>query len=127
MGNLLQYQAKLPNKVFPLPEAVKFLGQILRGVQAIHCSNILHRDIKCENIFLRKKKNGGVVCKIGDFGFAKVIDQTTRTNCGTTLYMAPEVFALKPYDFKADIWSLGVVFHQMIYGEYPFKSMLFLM
>ena len=97
MGNLLQYQAKLPGKVFPLSEGIRFLNQILRGVEAIHAHNIIHRDLKCENIFLKKKKSGMLECKIGDFGFAKVVEDTTQTNCGTTLYMAPEVLALKPY------------------------------
>lgn len=116
MGNLLQYQSKLPNKVFSVPEGLKFFNQILMGIRAIHGNNILHRDIKCENIFLKKQKSGGMICKIGDFGFAKVVEETTKTNCGTTLYMAPEVLAILPYDFKADIWSLGVVFFQMIFG-----------
>lgn len=48
----------------------------------------MHRDLKCENIFLHKSKNG-YICKIGDFGFAKVMNETAKTACGTVFYMAP--------------------------------------
>lgn len=89
MGNLLQYLSKAGHKSLGLSEAVRFLYQIMKGVKAIHSYNIIHRDLKCENIFLKKKKGGGYICKIGDFGFAKVIDEKAKTNCGTVLYMAP--------------------------------------
>ena len=92
-------------------------------MKAIHAKNIIHRDIKCDNIFLSKKKSGGFTCKIGDFGFAKVIQKTTDTNCGTTLYMAPEVMNNLEYDHRADVWSSAVVLYYMIFGEYPFKTM----
>ena len=89
MSTLHSYQSKMASKVFPLAEAVRIFRQIINGLEAIHANNIIHRDIKCDNIFLSKKKGGSFVCKIGDFGFAKVIHDTTKTNCGTTLYMAP--------------------------------------
>ena len=63
----------------------------MRGVSAIHHRNIIHRDLKCENIFLQKNKNGSYTCKIGDFGLAKVVLDTTKTSCGTIYFMAPEV------------------------------------
>jgi len=72
LGNLYNYQSKNHKKVFTLAEASKLLFQIIDGVQAIHNMNIVHRDLKSENIFLKKNKNGnGFQCKIGDFGFAK--------------------------------------------------------
>ena len=90
MSTLHGYQSKITNKVFSLTEAIRIFKQIINGLKAIHANNIIHRDIKCDNIFLSKKKGGSFVCKIGDFGFAKVIQNTTaKTNCGTTLYMAP--------------------------------------
>jgi len=72
LGNLYNYQSKNLKKVFSLAEASKILFQIIDGVQAIHNMNIVHRDLKSENIFLKKNKNGnGFQIKIGDFGFAK--------------------------------------------------------
>lgn len=71
MGNLLNYQSKLPNKIFNLYEATKIMTEILDGIETVHKKSIIHRDIKLENIFLKKNKMGGFNCKIGDFGFAK--------------------------------------------------------
>lgn len=122
MNTLHAYQSKINAKIFGLGEGIRIFQQVLSGVKAIHEKNIIHRDIKCDNIFLTRKKNGGFVCKIGDFGFAKVLNKTAQTNCGTTLYMAPEVMAHLPYDHKADIWSTGVVLYYMLFGEYPFKN-----
>ena len=123
MSTLYNHQAKVSNRVFGLNEGIKIFHQILSGLKAIHSKNIIHRDIKCDNIFLHRKKGGGFICKIGDFGFAKVLKNTTSTNCGTTLYMAPEVMAHLPYGYKADVWSMGVVLHYMILADYPFKTM----
>ena len=122
MGNLLQYQSKMPKRIFELPEATQILHQIIKGTEVIHDFNIIHRDLKCENIFLNKNKKGSYTCKIGDFGFAKVVENTTKTSCGTIYFMAPEVMSQHPYGKQADIWSIGVIFYYMLFGEHPFKS-----
>lgn len=88
----------------------------------MHKHNIIHRDIKSENIM---SHNG--VFKLVDLGFAKMLpsnsDIFTGTILGTIITMAPEVMRRKPYGVKADIWSLGVIFYEMIYGKIPFEPM----
>ena len=80
----------------------------------------MHRDLKPDNIFFHE----GVI-KLGDFGFCKNLesaDQMTRTMLGSPIYMAPEVIRGQVYSNKADIWSLGVVLYEMIFGHCPFMS-----
>lgn len=79
----------------------------------------MHRDFKAANVLLQ---NG--ICKIADLGFAKQVKEESMTNTvlGTGATMAPEVHQERAYGRKADIWSVGVVFYQLIYGEYPFKG-----
>lgn len=122
MGNLHDYQRKINKKAFSFSESCRILAQILNGTQAIHSRNIMHRDLKCENIFLLRNKNNSYTCKIGDFGFAKVVENTAKTTCGTVFYMAPEVMSNLPYSFEADLWSIGVIFYELLYGDHPFKS-----
>ena len=85
VGNLYNYQSKLPAKVFNLEEASDILRQVLEGMEFIHGKGIIHRDIKLENIFLRRVGKRRYVCKIADFGLARPIDgeETAITNCGT--------------------------------------------
>jgi len=61
--------------------------------------------------------------KLGDFGFAKQ-DETYRlkTQCGTPLYMAPQILNKQLYNYKADIWALGVIFYELIVGTHPFTA-----
>ena len=89
MGNLLNMQSKLPNRVFSIEEAVSIFNQLIRGLEAIHRHNIVHRDIKPENIFVRRTDKNGLVCKIGDFGLARFLEVNANSNCGTQNYMAP--------------------------------------
>ena len=84
----------------------------------MHEYSIMHRDFKAANVFI----NNGVF-KIGDFGFAKEA-VLTATVLGTPLYMAPEILNKRKYNNKTDIWSLGVVLYQMIFGTYPFIFVL---
>ena len=65
-----------------------------------------------------------IVCKIADLGFAKKLanEEITNTLCGTPLCMAPEVILGHPYTQKADIWSLGCVFYQLLTGFMPFEG-----
>lgn len=76
-------------------------------MKELHKNRIIHRDLKPDNIFCH---NGQF--KIGDFGFSKVISENLNfhTFCGSQLYMAPEIKLQKPYNHKADIWSLGIIY-----------------
>jgi predicted Ser/Thr protein kinase/uncharacterized membrane protein (DUF485 family) len=106
------------------PEALRIVPQICEALQFAHDEGIVHRDIKPENILIDKK--GRV--KIADFGIAKIIGggeaggatTETRQAVGTPHYMAPEQVE-KPHavDHRADIFSLGVVFYEMLTGQLP--------
>jgi ligand-binding sensor domain-containing protein len=92
-----------------------------------HRQGIIHRDIKPDNVFLNRTPAGEVV-KVVDFGIAKLVgeetaqDQLTATGVivGTPIYVAPERVASQSYDGKADVYSLGVMFYEMLTGRPPF-------
>jgi eukaryotic-like serine/threonine-protein kinase len=96
--------------------------QIAEGVAAAHENGIIHRDIKSENIML--KKDGRVV--VMDFGLAKLRGVSRLTKAGSTVgtmgYMAPEQVQGLDVDHRADIFSLGVILYEMFAGEAPFKG-----
>lgn len=120
-GNLRQIESV--SRLAP-EQALAIVPQICEALQFAHSEGIVHRDIKPENILLDKK--GRV--KITDFGIAKMLGVTTeetrltgvRDVVGTPHYMAPEQIE-KPQtvDHRADIYSLGVVFYEMLTGELP--------
>jgi len=88
-------------------------------LKALHDLKIVHRDIKCANIFLTKE---GKV-KLGDLNVSKVAKKgLLKTQTGTPYYASPEVWKDKPYDFKSDIWSLGCVLYEMITLSPPFTA-----
>lgn len=98
-------------------EAVYFLKQIMNGFKELHKQKIMHRDVKLANIFLNDDK---VI--IGDFGFAKSGRDMAQTKLGSPITMAPEILLANgpsSYTNKADIWSIGVCFFEMIFGVEP--------
>ena len=121
-GNLSMLQNAKPDYVFPFSESAKIVNDIIHGLEYMHSKNVLHRDIKPENI-LRTKVNGTIMTKICDLGFAREAKEDASTFCGTTYYMAPEIFEKKQYDRNVDIWALGVLFYSMLFGTVPFKSL----
>ena len=99
----------------------------MKGLKCIHEKNFIHRDIKSENVLLKKihnlTENGGINYKIADFGFARSIGNTgAKTHCGTEKYMAPEILSNSYYGIGVDIWALGVLFYFMLFAEYPFNG-----
>jgi NIMA (never in mitosis gene a)-related kinase 1/4/5 len=92
---------------------------MVRGLQALHELNIIHRDIKCANIFMTKDG----VLKLGDLNVSKVAKRgMLSTQTGTPYYASPEVWKDKPYDSKSDIWSVGCVLYEMCALNPPFRA-----
>ena len=92
-------------KVLPEKEALGYLAQLLDAFKELNKNNVMHRDLKPDNIFLSDGK-----VKLGDFGFCKMLEvNMAQTMLGSPIYMAPEILREEIYTSKADIWSLGVV------------------
>lgn len=102
-------------------DAALAVRQMLRAVGYLHGNNIVHRDLKPEN-FLFESKQVGAPLKLIDFGFAHVWNrcEPMMTCCGSLQYVSPEVLAMKGYDEKCDIWSLGVISFLLLTGMPPF-------
>lgn len=106
---------------WPENEVMRMFVQVCLALKHVHEQNILHRDLKSQNIFLTSK---GIV-KLGDFGIAKVLDGTdaqARTQIGTPYYLSPEICESKPYGRSSDMWSLGVVLFELLALELPFTA-----
>ena len=103
-------------------ETVSYAEQILRALEHAHAKNIVHRDIKPQNIMLLK--NGQI--KVTDFGIAKLPEAETLTTTdkaiGTVYYISPEQASGKPIDQRSDLYSLGIVMYEMATGRLPFYA-----
>lgn len=118
-GTLEEYVTK--KKFLQEKEALLIFDQILNACKSLVQYNIMHRDFKPSNILFH---NG--VIKVADFGFCKPLTssfEVTETMVGSPIYMAPEILKGRPYSSKADIYSLGVLFYEMLYGVAPFEEL----
>lgn len=109
---------------FPFPRALNIALQLCSGLDAAHSEGVIHRDLKPRNILLDSVDHVYVT----DFGLAKSVEaeaaSMTRTGdfLGTPLYMSPEQIESKPVDHQSDIYSLGLIFYEMVTGDLPFAG-----
>ena len=119
-GGNLQNFVKKRRKLCEKTAKILF-RQIIQGIKYIHSRGIVHRDIKLENILLDLNN----IIKICDFGVGKLIKPNTilKDQCGTPVYMAPEIIRGEGYHgFPVDIWSAGVALYIMLSGNLPFNK-----
>jgi serine/threonine protein kinase len=119
-GDLDHFIRDFYNGKVPEIEAQKFVQQIIEGIKAMKAKNIVHRDLKLANILVSKD----FILKIADFGLARFMekdDLLLKSIVGTPLNMDPLILEKKGYSEKCDIWSLGVIFYQILVGRPPYN------
>lgn len=108
-----------------------FIGQLSSAMKFLRDRNLIHRDIKPQNLLLEPSTPadapipiGIPILKVADFGFARSLPNATlaETLCGSPLYMAPEILRYEKYDAKADLWSIGAVIYEISVGKPPFRA-----
>ncbi|XP_068224750.1 serine/threonine-protein kinase Nek3-like [Palaemon carinicauda] len=95
--------------------------QVIFAVQYLHANNILHRDLKTQNIFLTKTN----LVKVGDFGIARFLrdkQDLATTAIGTPYYLSPEICQRRPYNHKSDMWAVGCILYELCALRHPFDA-----
>jgi serine/threonine protein kinase/tetratricopeptide (TPR) repeat protein len=109
-------------KKFSPEEAVEIMQQVCRALEAAHSVDVIHRDLKPQNIM--RDKTGRIL--VMDFGLARTLEGDGMTQSGalvgTMEYMSPEQALGKPLDQRSDIFALGLIFYEMLTGQMPFKA-----
>ncbi len=122
-GKLLSAYVKQLGRL-TLEGFVPIAAQILKGLGTTHSRGLVHRDLKPSNIVLVEEQGRANYVKILDLGLAQVLEGPPRDEdtpvVGTPDYLAPEQIMNKPVDVRTDVYSLGVVFYQMLSGKLPF-------
>ncbi|XP_047016359.1 raf-1 proto-oncogene, serine/threonine kinase a isoform X4 [Ictalurus punctatus] len=110
---------------YQMLQLIDIARQTAQGMDYLHAKNIIHRDMKSNNIFLHE----GLTVKIGDFGLATVKARWSGSHqvehpSGSILWMAPEVIRMQdnnPYSFQSDVYSYGIVLYELMTGELPYS------
>ena len=96
------------------------MKQMILGYRELYSLGLIHRDLKLSNLFIT---NGRV--KLADFGFA-ISESKCNTsftyNAGSPKYMSPESLRFNRYSFKSDVWAMGIMAYELVYGQAPWKD-----
>ncbi|KAK4886165.1 hypothetical protein RN001_002436 [Aquatica leii] len=117
-------------KPFSESDAKKIIRDLSSAVSYLHKNDIVHRDLKLENILIAKNpddENDKLYIKITDFGLSIVKQGNDYENmlhdcCGTLAYMAPEIITSRSYSQQCDVWAIGVIMYMLLSGNLPFYS-----
>ncbi len=115
------YMRTARGREMPEAQVLNIFVQLCLAIKHIHDRKILHRDLKCQNVFMTSSG----ICKLGDFGVSRVLRSTAElaaTQIGTPYYMSPEIMNNQKYNSKTDIWSLGIILYELVCLRLPFQG-----
>lgn len=120
-GTLHDYLRRRGQAPLPEQQVLSFLGQIVLALEHVHSRQILHRDLKSQNLLLDRHR---ALVKVGDFGISKVLSSRSKAHSlvGTPNNISPEICVGKPYNQKSDIWALGCVLYELLTLRSPFEG-----
>jgi serine/threonine-protein kinase len=108
----------------PLDRVIDIIAQIVAGIEEAHLAGVIHADLKSDNVIVDQRRPDWDVVKVVDFGIARLVTQPRdgedRSICGTPEYMAPETITGAPPSFASDLYSVGIIFYELLTGETPF-------
>ena len=133
-------ELKLFPQYYTINTILKFSMQMIEGVRVLHKYGVIHRDIKTTNMVVDITSNGkennnsgwdidysnidnGIVKTI-DFGLSRILGKFEKSNdpYGSLCFKAPELIKHEPYDFKVDVWAIGITIYYLVYKELPFEK-----
>ena len=127
-GNLLDLfnKKKENDKGLNIEELLKIMKQLNNAFKIMKENNIIHRDLKLENILIKynDEDHKNYTIKLADYGCSKRLDSLLENYCstyiGTPIYMAPEILNEDKYNFKSDLWSIGIIIYKLFFDKFLF-------
>ena len=125
LQHLLNERKKEKKKKFNYKEIYDIMKQLNKTFRIMKEKKIIHRDLKLENILIKyiDKEKKKYIIKLSDYGCSKRLQSLSRycsTYSGTLAYMSPEILKGEKYNYKCDLWSIGIIIYRLIYGELPY-------
>ncbi|XP_013163326.1 PREDICTED: serine/threonine-protein kinase ULK3-like isoform X1 [Papilio xuthus] len=120
LSKYIQRYGRVPEK-----QVLYFLQQLASALKFLREKGVVHMDLKPHNLLLHKGSDGKYILKVADFGFAQhMTEEQLRCLRGSPLYMAPEMLRGR-YDARVDLWSVGVIMYECLFGRAPYSSATF--
>jgi len=113
MAQMLVEQKEKLGMTLPHMKVIDYFTQIVIALNYMHSKQVLHRDLKTQNILLNRRRT---ICKLSDFGISKQLNTRSQasTLIGTPSYLSPEICEGRAYNHKSDIWSLGCILYELV-------------
>ena len=111
---------------FNSKEILEIMKQLNNTIKIMKDNNIIHGDLKLENILIKynDEQHKTFTIKLADYGSSKRLDSLSKirwnSHVGTIKYMAPEILKRQEYNYKCDLWSLGIIIYRLIFGKFPY-------
>ena len=126
LSTVLTKRVEENGKGFNSEEILEILNQLNKAFKVMKENKIIHRDLKLENILIKykDKEHKKYTIKLSDYGSSKRLSSLTKNYLnsvnGTLLYMAPEILKGGEYNYKCDLWSIGIIIYKLYFGKFPY-------